>query len=168
EVDDPAIRAVQEVFRPWADSSDPYQMDAISPGAAAYAAVWRHLLALTFDELPEDHPADGGSRFFTLMQGLLDDPENPWWDRQSTRETETASQILEAAVRAAHEELTETLGDDPRDWEWGKLHIAPFENQTLGQSGIAPIEALFNRTVTGVGGGTSVVNATSWAASEGC
>ena len=167
EVDDPAIRAVQEVLRPWADSSDPYQMDAISPGAAAYAAVWRHLLALTFDELPEDHPADGGSRFFTLMQGLLDDPENPWWDRQSTRETETASQILEAAVRAAHEELTETLGDDPRDWEWGKLHIAPFENQTLGQSGIAPIEALFNRTVTGVGGGTSIVNATSWAASEG-
>jgi len=167
EVDDPAVRAMQETLRPWAESSDPYQMDASSAGAAAYAALWRHLLAHTFDELPDDRPADGSSRYFAVVERLLEDPENVWWDKRSTAAVESVDDILVEAARSAHEELADILGDDPESWEWGKLHIASFENQTLGQSGIAPIEALFNRIVTGVGGGSSIVNATGWAASEG-
>ena len=32
------------------------------------------------------------------------------------------------------------LGNDPAKWTWGGLHTATFENETLGRSGIGPIE----------------------------
>jgi len=166
---DPAIEAIQEVLDRWGPTaSEPFQMSPSSPGAAAYAATWRHLLAVTFDELPEDRGASGGSRYFEVVRRLLDEPSDPWWDVTDTPESETADDVLRQAVIAAHEELTATLGDDPLEWRWDDLHAAHFENQTLGQSGVSPIEMLFNRAVTSnVGGGSSVVNATSWSAPDG-
>lgn len=164
------METMQEVLGRWGtEVSQPFQMAPSSPGAAAHAAVWRHLLDLTFDELPEDQAAGGGSRYFEVVRHLLDDPANAWWDRLDTPErVEEAPEILEQAVVAAHEELTALLGDDPLQWRWEVLHTAAFQNQTLGQSGIAPIELLFNRTHTsGIGGGSSVVNATAWSAAEG-
>ncbi len=49
-----------------------------------------------------------------------------------------------------------------RRWSWGALHGATFRNETLGESGIAPIEALFNRGPFPTSGGASIVNATGW------
>jgi penicillin amidase len=40
-------------------------------------------------------------------------------------------------------------------------------NPTLGDSGVAPVERLFNRNGWEVGGGSSIVDATSWNAVEG-
>ena len=40
-------------------------------------------------------------------------------------------------------------------------------NQTLGDSGIAPIEAIFNRGPVEVAGGDSIVNATGWTPMDG-
>jgi penicillin amidase len=40
-------------------------------------------------------------------------------------------------------------------------------SQTFGESGVAPIERLFNRGPYRVGGGASIVDATSWDAAEG-
>lgn len=98
---------------------------------------------------------------------LLADPTDPWWDDGSTSPAETAEDIIQDAVLRAHEELIAALGDEPSDWRWGDLHLIEFENQPLGQSGIALIEALFNRTPgCRVGGGSSIVNATSWLANE--
>jgi penicillin amidase len=75
--------------------------------------------------------------------------------------------ILHISMTDAHDELVELLGDDPDDWAWGKLHIAHFENQTLGQSGIGPIEWLFNRTAPEeAGGGSGIVNAIGWDADK--
>ena len=80
---------------------------------------------------------------------------------------ESSSDILRSATIEAHTEVTELLGD-PGGWRWGDLHVTSFENQTLGQSGIGPIEALFNRSAPrDVGGGAAIVNATSWAATLG-
>ena len=60
----------------------------------------------------------------------------------------------------AHEELVGLLGEDVTTWRWADLHIASFENLTFGQSGIAPIEWLFNRTAPDrVGGSADLVNA---------
>jgi penicillin amidase len=42
-----------------------------------------------------------------------------------------------------------------------------FRNGSLGESGVAPIEALFNRGPFPTSGGASIVNATSWDATEG-
>jgi penicillin amidase len=68
----------------------------------------------------------------------------------------------------AHAELSERLGGDPSSWEWGQLHLASFENQTFGQSGIGPIEWLFNRDAPPrLGGGADLVNAVGFYPPEG-
>jgi penicillin amidase len=47
------------------------------------------------------------------------------------------------------------------------MHNAIFANQTLGKSGIAPIEALFNRGPFPTNGGDAIINATGWNATLG-
>jgi penicillin G amidase len=65
-------------------------------------------------------------------------------------------------------ELQSKYGGDPGKWPaWGDVHTATFRNATLGKSGIAPIEALFNRGPFQVAGGKSILNATAWDAAEG-
>lgn len=51
-------------------------------------------------------------------------------------------------------------GEDPAGWSWGELHALTLTHGSFGESGIAPIEALFNRGAYPVGGGSGVVNAT--------
>jgi penicillin amidase len=53
-------------------------------------------------------------------------------------------------------------GKDASQWSWGDQHVATFRNQSFGLSGIAPIEALFNRGPYRASGGSSIVNATGW------
>lgn len=161
---DEAAAAMQEHLEDWSTGDDAFQASGNSTGAAVYMAVWRHLLANTFhDELPEDYWPSGGSRWFAVVNNLLTSPDDPYWDDISTPETETMERILINAMSDAHTELTELLGPDPAGWTWGDLHIAHFENQSLGQSGIAPVEWLFNRTAPPrVGGSSSLVNAVGW------
>jgi penicillin amidase len=81
----------------------------------------------------------------------------------NTNSTETRDDIIEQAVIGAHTELIGLLGPNEEDWSWGMLHTAAFNNETLGQSGIPPIEWLFNRSAPErVGGSQSIVNATGW------
>ena len=54
------------------------------------------------------------------------------------------------------------MGKDPDRWTWGDLHTVTFRNQSLGESGIAPVEALFNRGPFRTSGGSIMVNATGW------
>jgi penicillin amidase len=62
--------------------------------------------------------------------------------------------------------LEKSYGKNPASWPaWGDQHGATFRNETLGKSGIAPIEALFNRGPFRTAGGQSLVNATGWSAS---
>lgn len=162
--DDPTVIRVQERLEDWSTGAHAFQADPSSAGAAVYMATWRHLLANTFhDDLPEDYWPGGGSRWFEVMRHLLERPDDPWWDDITTPETETRDQILLQSMGDAHRELTELLGDDDSSWTWGEVHIARFENQSLGQSGIAFIEWLFNRTAPArVGGSESVLNAVGW------
>ncbi len=165
----PEVGRAQATLRAWAEDGDEaYQQRAGSPGSALYAAIWRQLLARTFhDELPADHWPEGGSRWFEVVRLLLDDPDNAWWDDARTEQVETRDAILTASLLAALEELTERFGDDPSEWNWEEMHGAVFRNQSLGVSGIGPIEALFNRGPYPVSGGTSLVNATSWYPPDG-
>jgi len=135
--------------------------------AAAYAATWRHLLALTFDELPEGHEAPGGSRFMEVVKALLDSPEDPWWDRTGTEGRETRDVVLHQALEDAHAELVELMGNNPDRWRWGDIHTGVFNNASLGESGVSLIESVFNRRSNNISGGSGIVNATQWIASEG-
>jgi penicillin G amidase len=79
---------------------------------------------------------------------------------------ETRDDILDAAMRDAVADLKDRQGSDPAGWRWGKLHTLTLTNQTFGESGIGPIEWLFNRGPFGVSGGPSIVNATGWSADD--
>jgi len=167
--DSEPIGVMQDVLEPWSTGRRVFRASPESPGAAAYEATWVHLLRLTFhDELPEESWPEGGSRWFEMVGSLLESPNDPWWDDVSTEIVEDRDTILARALTDAHAELVELLGPDPTTWQWGRIHLAHFEHNSLGQSGIGPIEWLFNRTAPSrLGGGADIVNAVGFYPPDG-
>lgn len=154
-----------DLLRGW-DGSQPVG----STAAAYYNAVWAELLAATFhDELPADLHPTGGSRWFSVMEGLLRTPDDPWWDDQATVDVvESRDEILRQALVEARLRLTRQVAKDPGRWRWGAVHaVTPRHTPLGGESVPAPVRALFNLPRTGLAGGTSIVAATSWDASSG-
>lgn len=167
--DQPGALRVQELLRHWSTGTDPFSATGDSAGAAAWMATWRHILLRTFaDELGEDHLPWGGDRWAQVVTNLVQLPANPWWDDTNTQEIEQRDEILAHAMNDAASELTARMGDNPGSWAWGRLHVAHFNNQSLGESGIGPVEWLFNRTASHrVGGSSTLVNAVGWETSVG-
>ncbi|WP_432941468.1 penicillin acylase family protein [Kribbella sp. CA-253562] len=153
----------QDTLKGW-DFTQP----ADSAPAAYFNIVWRNLLADTFhDQLPEAVWPDGGSRWFEVMRNLVRQPNNSWWDDLRTPQRESRDDIMREALVQARAEITTKMAREPSNWQWGRLHKLTLTNQTLGTSGIGVVEKLFNRGPYELGGGSSVVNATGWDASEG-
>ena len=67
--------------------------------------------------------------------------------------------MIAAALDAAGADLRCAYGN-PTDWTWGRVHQAMFREQTLGTSGIGPIEWYFNKGPVQVGGAAGAVNNT--------
>ncbi len=163
QFEDPPLQAAQSLLSGW-----DYQNDMDSGTAAVFEAFWRHLLNLTFlDDLPLDYQPSGSSRWSVIVSGLVEQPQSAWWDIQTTAGVETRNEIFRRAFESGVAELETLLGDNPDQWAWGDLHTVSFRNASLGESGIAPIEALFNRGPYPTAGGSGIVNATSWDAGEG-
>ncbi len=156
-------RSAQELLEGW-DLTQP----ADSAPAAYYNVVWRNLLELTFhDDLREGNWPDGGDRWFRVVGQMLTEPAGPWWDDADTEAVERRDDILRQAMIDARDELTRRQARDPASWTWGHIHTMDLRSSTLGESGVAPIERLFNRNGWQVAGGSSIVDATSWDAAEG-
>jgi penicillin G amidase len=99
-------------------------------------------------------------------RAALRDRTARWWDDVRTAESEDRKVIIERAFREAVDALEARFGANQNDWMWGKAHIATFKNQTLGQSGVAPIEMLFNRGPFQTDGGSALVNAVGHRATD--
>jgi penicillin amidase len=144
-----------------------YQAHMDSPAAALFEVFWKNLLAITLqDKLPDEYPPDGGSRWYEVFANLVEQPESPWWDIPSTTPVETRDFIFSMAFTAAVEELRATLGDDPDQWSWGDLHTLTLVNPSMGSSGRSFIDSIFNRGAYRTSGGSAIVNATGWDASQ--
>ncbi|GIG19728.1 penicillin amidase [Cellulomonas chitinilytica] len=155
----------QELLRSW----DLVSTDD-SAAAAYFSAVWATVLRLAFaDDLPDGHAPTGDSRWLEVVRRLLDDPSSPWWDDRSTPGVvEGRDEVLTRAMVAARRELTQQLGREATDWRWGQLHVAAPEHAVLGGDSVPWIvRRLVNPTPIEVGGGSSIVDATSWDASSG-
>jgi penicillin amidase len=146
-----------------------YTQPADSAAAAYFNVVWSNVLRLTFhDQLPESLWPDGGHRWVAVVSNLLRQPDSQWWDDADTPSVvEDRDQILSEAMRDARDELTRRISVSPTKWTWGHLHKLRLENQSLGQSGIAAVRAIFNRGPYDVGGGNAIVDATNWNAAVG-
>lgn len=146
---------------------------AAGSGAAAAAylnATWRELLALTFhDELPAQVWPDGGPRWVEVVAGLLDSPQDPWWDDVTTDRVEDRDDVLRRAMLEARDELTRRQAREAEQWTWGHVHRLFLTSPGLVGDGVAL--DLARRVVEPdaweVGGGPGAVDATGWDASRG-
>ena len=165
QVEDTFDRAGQNLLRDW-----DLVMRADSAAAMYFSAVWAEVLELTFaDDLPEGHSPSGDSRWLEVVRGMLDDPTSVWWDDRSTPGVvEGRDDVLGRAMVSARRQLTAQISSRTEDWEWGLLHTAAPEHPVLGGDGVPGLlHRWVNPTPQRVGGGSSVVNATSWDASSG-
>jgi penicillin G amidase len=166
---DDFTQSAQDLLRTW-KFTQPVGNGEEAAAAAYYNAVWSELLDLTFnDELPLDLRAKGGDQWMQAFATILDKPRSGWWDDKRTAGvTEGQSEILRMALAKARLKLTEDLGKDPSDWEWGKLHQLTLRHPVLGGDGSpGPVQRLFNRGPVELPGGSAIVNANGWDASQG-
>lgn len=163
----PIPEEVSEAYSLFSDWD--YTQPVDSAPAAYFNAIWRHMVLRMFDAATnsEDITANGGDQFWQVIKNIWDSPDDFWWDDKTTPETEDRDAMLATAMIEAQSELQELQGDSPADWNWGGIHTLTLTNQTLGTSGIGPIESLFNRGPIEVAGGDSIVNANGWTPSEG-
>lgn len=147
----------QELLRTW-----DLQMDADSPAAMYFAAVWRMVLEQTFsDELPSAADLTGDSRSVELIRQIVADPQSQWWDDVTTQVVENRDVVLAKALMDARNELTAELGSDPDTWRWGTLHQAQPLHPVLGDASWM-IRRLVNPGAKAVGGGSVSLDATDW------
>ncbi|MBI5353712.1 MAG: penicillin acylase family protein [Chloroflexi bacterium] len=158
---DPGLAAVRDqTLGTW-----DYQETINSKSASVFEWFWSNALTDTFqDDLPQAYLPGGGSRWYVVMRNLVQQPDSAWWDDKSTTDkVETRDDIFARAFAETVSQMEKEYGKDPAKWpKWGTLHTSTFRNATLGESGIGPIEELFNRGPFVTGGGKSVVNATGW------
>ncbi|MGZ4450149.1 MAG: penicillin acylase family protein, partial [Nocardioides sp.] len=153
----------QRLLRGW-----DFHQPADSAAAAYFDVVWRTLLADTFhDDLERDLWPDGGDRWVAVVERLLRQPDNRWWDDAGTDQVETRDVILRRALLEARDTLTRLESVNPREWTWGHLHQLHLDSQTLGASDLAPVRWLVDRGPWDVGGGSAAVDASSWDAADG-
>jgi penicillin amidase len=160
--DDQRLQQARDLLAGW-----DYQNDMDSAPAALYDAFWSHLLANTFDDdlSEEDYPG-GGSRWIQVISQLVQQPDSPWWDNSSTPQKENRDEIFRQSLQAAVSDMEKNFSNNPEIWNWGDLHTLTFRNQSLGNSGYAAIDSIFNRGPFRTSGGASIVNATGWDAAE--
>ena len=159
----------RQLLRGW-DYTTPAGDSDAAASAAYFNAVWRNLVTLLFDdELPVGLKSDGGARWRASVLTLLDDAESAWWDNKLTPNiTEGKDEILRQSLVEARLELTRELGKDPGQWQWGKLHRLNLEHRVLGgESSPAAVRWLVNEGPVDLPGGSAIVNANAWNASQG-
>ncbi|WP_152361343.1 penicillin acylase family protein [Microlunatus speluncae] len=163
KVSDPWVAEGQTSLVGW-----DYGTDADSAAAAYFGVVINTVLEETFhDELPERLWPGSADRWYGVLSRLIEEPDDPWWDDVTTPDvTEQRDDILLAAMTQARKEITALVARDPGQWQWGKLHRITLRHQTLGESGIPPVEAMFNRGDFAAPGGPAVVNAMGYDLSE--
>lgn len=160
-VDGDGVRAALALLGQWDAQNDP------DSAAAAYANVlWDELTQNLFARRAEPASVAGQGRMFLVVDRLLAEPNSAWWTNDELGIAGQREMLARSAVDA-YDRLVELQGDQPSRWNWGSLHAITLTHETFGTSGIAPIEALFNRGPFPVGGGASVVDATGWVLGEG-
>ncbi len=95
----------------------------------------------------------------TLLR-LLDNPASAWIPGGKIGREATMIRCLAETTA----ELRRLLGDNPANWQWGRLHQITFDH-VLGMQ--APLDMVFNQGPFPIGGDTNTVTQTAIAAGKG-
>ena len=133
--------------------------DVDSLGCAAWSMFEYRLHRDLFDDelgtLARDYVGSGPA--WVLVNQLVDEPEAAWWDDVATPERETSVAIITRALDEAGSALSTSYGA-PSGWTWGRMHTATFQEQSIGLSGIGPLEWYFNDGPHAVPGAAGALN----------
>jgi penicillin amidase len=139
-------------------------------GGSVYQAWLWFLLENTFgDELGDEllwEYVDSANMSVPVLIDMMEEADNPWFDDVTTSEVETRDDILVRSLADAVAWLSESYGEDPAKWVWGRLHTKTFVHNPLGQSGIGLLEDLFNSNTIQARGDDFTVNAAWFSFSE--
>ena len=85
------------------------------------------------------------------------DPEWPLHNNKLTKEKETLEENILKAYKEAIAYVENTLGDDPKKWQWGKVHQLTIKHP-VGNVGIMDFAFNYNRGPYNMGGGKNTVS----------
>jgi penicillin amidase len=160
--DDPRLTEALQLLRTWDGRSE-----RDSAAAALFEAFRLRLIDATVgDELGPDLLKKARSEVVNALPHLLADARSPWFDDVSTSESEGREDVLLKALAEAVEEVSDLQGPNMKQWRWGDMHTASFENQSLGQCGIGLVESLYNRGPVPADGTLATVNQGDYDMSE--
>jgi penicillin amidase len=134
-----------------------------SAGAAVYEVWYWYLLGeILGDELgPKvltEYRTIGLSQAPSVID-LMARPDDPLFDDHRTPRIEHRDDIVRRSLTKAVAWLSLRYGDDPAGWTYGRVHSVTFVHAPLGQSGIAPLERLFNSVTLPARGNAFTVDA---------
>jgi len=119
-----------------------------SAGASIYEVWYWYLLQdILVDDLGpsvfKEYQTVGLSQVPSIID-LMARPDDPLFDDRRTPAVERRDDIVRRSLTHAVAWLSKRYGNDPAGWTYGRVHSVTFVHAPLGQSGIAPLERLFN------------------------
>ena len=120
-------------------------MKVDSAGALIFNAWADQLTRNLFSRLSYLFTENYGSRSFRYPLLLaLQNPNSPWCDDPKTKPVESCLESSNNAFDKALDYLSAQYGNDPKNWSWGKAHIATSEHRPLSK--VPVLGKLFNIT----------------------
>jgi len=133
----PDTREMGEILSKW-DYLD--HKDQVAP--TIFQAVYRQFALLVFqDELGEDLAKAMLKDWYfwqERLQQMVIDNTSPWFDNVLTKDVkETRDDLFRQAALTAAEKLRASLGQDPKEWKWGRVHtiefVSPIRREGFGK-----------------------------------
>lgn len=89
------------------------------------------------------------------IQYLIPNDSSAWWDNINTETVESPQEIINLSFKQAVQDLSDHLGGQSADWQWGKVHKLEHQHPIGRQK---PFNRLFNVGPFAVTGGDEVIN----------
>ena len=119
------LQALRQQLEGW-----DFQDEVNSVGASIFHLIHEDLVrAILSDDLPEELLTQLLNMRYYWLQRVdewIAEGASPWFDDLRTPETETLEDLIVRAAHSAQERLTELLGPNIEDWQWGALHRVVF------------------------------------------
>lgn len=148
------------ILRAWNGRFDRDQV-----GATIYRAWFERLLRDTFDNdlsgpLAQSYKGVGWVSMPVIL-ALMEQPDSPWFDDPATPAREDRAAVVRRSFEEALDMLRQEYGDAPEQWTWARMHRVNLRAQPFGQTGVGPVDAMFNSGYLASDGADYTVN-NSW------